>query len=203
MAWTFKENLKPQDLDGISKDQIDQHFDVLYKGYVTKTNELQDKVRNMKTEDFVGNATYSELREIKKEEVFATNGARLHEGYFGNLKQGAQASGPILDLIKQEWGSYERWEAEFKALGLSARGWVILAYDWEDRKLHNYLTDIHSEAVWSATPLLILDVYEHAYFIDYGTGRAKYLDAFLRNVDWSKVNERVQSLRIQEHRAAS
>lgn len=199
MPRKFKENLKPQELEGLSQKQIDQHFDVLYKGYVNKTNEIEEKMKSVNLDE--ANATYSLVRELKKEEVFATNGARLHEGYFGNLKKGSgQPSGPILQLINEDFGSFENWQKEFLALGIAARGWVVLAFDWDDGKLHNYLTDIHSEGVWDASPLLVLDVYEHAYFIDYGTARKDYLNAFMRNIDWDVVNRRVEKLNVMAHR---
>lgn len=194
--------LKPtKELEGISRRQLEEHHDVLYKGYVNKLNEIEAKAPAADLAE--ANATYSLVRELKREEVFASNAIRLHEMYFENLGgNGKGPSGPILDLIKEDFGSYERWEQEFKALGVAARGWVVLAFDWTDGKLHNYLSDIHSDGVWDASCLLILDVYEHAYFLDYGTARKKYLDAFMQNVDWDAVNARVQRLRLVEVRKA-
>jgi Fe-Mn family superoxide dismutase len=200
MARTAKELKPSKELEGISRRQIEEHHDVLYKGYVNKLNEIEGKLPEASPAE--ANATYSLIRELKREEVFATNGIRLHEGYFENLGGTAPAQGPILDLLKADFGSYEKWEAEFKGLGIAARGWVVLAYDWEDRKLHNYLSDIHSDGVWSCSPLLILDVYEHAYFIDYGTGRKGYIEAFMKNINWEVVNARVERLQIQQHRSS-
>ncbi|MDP2727021.1 MAG: superoxide dismutase [Dehalococcoidia bacterium] len=186
-------------MEGISRRQIEEHHDVLYKGYVNKLNEIEAKVAAADLAD--ANATYSLIRELKKEEVFATDAIRLHEMYFENLGgESHSPSAPILNLIKEDFGSYEKWEMEFKALGIASRGWVVLAFDWNDGKLHNYLTDIHSEGVWGASGLLILDVYEHAYFIDYGTARKKYIEAFMRNINWDVVNSRVQRLRLIEER---
>lgn len=114
---------------------------------------------------------------------------RLHEGYFDNLGGKAGASGKIRGLIKRDFGSYEAWEKEFWALGICARGWVILAYSLLDKRLHNYLCDVHNQGgVWGCIPLLIPDVYEHAYFIDYGTGRKAYIEAYTKNIDWGFVN---------------
>ncbi len=195
-------DVKPAvEMEGISRRQIDEHYDVLYKGYVSKLNEIEAKIPA--TDKAEANATYCLLRELKKEEVFATDAIRLHELYFENLGgDGQGCSGQIYDLMKDDFGSYEKWEAELKALGVASRGWVILAFDWADRKLHNYITDIHSEAVWGASALLILDVYEHAYFIDYGTARKKYLDAFVKNINWAAVNNRIEHLRLAEARKA-
>ncbi len=201
MTRTPKELKPEQDLPGISKRQIEEHHDVLYKGYVNKLNEIE---ANLPSADTTGaNATYSALRELKREEVFATNAIRLHEAYFENLAPGQTCSGPILDLIDEDFGSYDAWEKEFRALGICARGWVVLGYDWQDMRLHNYLSDIHSDGVWGVSPLLILDVYEHAYMIDQGTARAKYIEAFCHNINWDVVNQRVEFLRIAEARAAA
>ena len=198
MPWTAKELKPAKELVGISKKQIEQHHDVLYRGYVNKLNEIESKLPTAPPAE--ANATYSLIRELKREEVFATQAIRLHEGYFQNLGGDGAPKGAILDLIKKNLGSYEKWEEEFRALGIAARGWVVLAFDWADKKLHNYLSDIHSDGVWSCSPLLILDVYEHAYFIDYGTGRKAYIEAFMKNVNWEVVNQRVKDLNLLEHR---
>lgn len=183
-------------MDGISKQEMDQHWGILYKGYVAKLNEIR---ANLETVDYSkANQTYSDLRGLKTEEIFALNGAKLHEWYFDNLGgKGGRPGGRILELIERDFGSYEKWETEFKSIGLAVRGWVVLAYDLDDGKLHNYGQDAHNVGVpWGAYPLLILDVYEHAYGIDYGVKRAPYLDAFMRNVDWSEVNERLAKFHL-------
>ncbi len=200
MTHTAKE-LKPiRELPGLSQRQIEEHHDVLYKGYVNKLNEIETKLESADPAE--ANATFSLIRELKREEVFATNAIRLHEGYFENLGGAGAASGPIAELIAADFGSYEKWEAEFRALGIAARGWVVLAYDWNLRQLRNYLSDIHSDGVWDASTLLILDVYEHAYFLDYGTARRRYLDAFFQNLNWDVVNARVERLGIIGNRQA-
>lgn len=192
--------LKPKGaLDGISERQIAEHYDVLYKGYVNKLNEMERRMTEANPAE--ANATYSIIRELKREEVFASNAIRLHEWYFENLGgAGGRPTGEIARLIEEDFGSYEKWEAEFRGLGMAARGWVVLAFDWADRRLHNYLSDIHSDGVWHASPLLVLDVYEHAYFLDYGTSRKGYIEAFMRNIAWDVVNARVQQLAIPAHR---
>lgn len=200
MPRTAKELKPAQELSGISKRQIDEHHDVLYKGYVNKLNEIEAKVKDANVAE--ANATFSLIRELKKEEVFALNAIKLHEGYFENLSaNGGAISEDLANLIKEDFGSYEQWEAEFKALGVAARGWVVLAYDWDDRKLKNYLSDIHSDGVWGASPLLILDVYEHAYFLDQGAARKAYIEAFMKNINWDAVNQRAERFRIREHRS--
>ncbi len=186
-------------MEGFTQRQIDEHHDVLYKGYVNKLNEIESKLETANPGE--ANATYSLIRELKREEVFATNAIRLHEAYFENLGGGGgRPQGEIARLIEEDFGSYEAWEQEFKGLGIAARGWVVLAFDWTDHRLHNYLSDIHSDGVWDASPLLILDVYEHAYFLDYGTARKAYIESFMKNVNWETVNARVKRLNLLAHR---
>ncbi|MFN7182011.1 MAG: superoxide dismutase [Planctomycetota bacterium] len=193
-------NVKPdiENLTGFTQKQLNEHFDVLYKGYVNKINEIEEKLKSASPSE--ANATYSNFRALKTEEVFTENAIRLHEGYFESLGKGSKPQGPIENLIKEDFGSVEKWEEEFKGLGLAARGWVVLAFDLETRKLKNFLTDFHSIGVWNAIPLLILDVYEHAYFIDYGTARKKYIESYFANIDWNTVNARVKKFKIEEFR---
>jgi len=180
--------LNYRELDGLSEKQLTEHHDVLYAGYVKKTNEIEEK---LKSADLASaNATFSDLRELKMEETFALNGVKLHEGYFDNMVQGgARPSGKVQELIERDFGSYENWEKEFRALGLSARGWVVLGYDLDEKKLKNILCDSHNQGgVWNMLALLIMDVYEHAYFIDYATARKSYIEAFFRNINWQQLD---------------
>ena len=185
--------LKYKELKGFLTDkQLSEHHDVLYAGYCKNLDKIRDAVKKVDLENV--NATFSDLRELKIEETFAANGVRLHEYYFDNMVQGGKpATGKIADLLKRDFGSVEAWDKQFRACGLAARGWVVLAYDLEDGKLHNYIADAHNQGgIWNAIALLILDVYEHAYFVDYATGRKKYIEGFMQNVDWDAVNKRLE-----------
>lgn len=185
--------LKYKELEGLSEKQLKEHHDVLYAGYVKKIGEIEEKLKNVDASS--ANATYSDLRELKMEETFALNGVKLHEGYFDNMAPDVfprDVSGKILEMISRDFGSYENWEKEFKALGLCARGWVVLGYDLDEKKLKNILCDSHNQgAPWNMIALLIMDVYEHAYFIDYATGRKAYIEAFFKNIDWQYVDRRI------------
>ncbi|MEK7643521.1 MAG: Fe-Mn family superoxide dismutase [Patescibacteria group bacterium] len=179
--------LKYTSLDGISEKQLKEHHDVLYVGYTKKVAEIEEK---LKTVDLAtANATSSDLRALKIEETFALNGVKLHEGYFDNMKSGGSSpSGVVAALITRDFGSYEKWEAEFKALGLAARGWVVLGYDLDEGKLRNVVCDSHNQGgVWNMVALMIMDVYEHAYFIDFATARKAYIETFFKNIDWDAV----------------
>jgi len=181
-------------LKNISDKQLQQHRDTLYKGYVSKINEIDEKLHKIEVQ---GNATYSEYRELKIEEIFATNGVSLHEGYFENLGGGGgPPKGKIAEIINRDFGSFENFVKDLKAAGASARGWVVTAYNFLEGRLHNYVCERHDiGGVWWTWPLLIMDVYEHAYFIDYGVKRPDYIQAFLDNINWEAVNQRIDDLK--------
>ncbi|KAB2954547.1 superoxide dismutase [Heliorestis acidaminivorans] len=179
-------------LRGISPKQIKEHYK-LYEGYVKTINEIRSRLQQVDRRD--QNPRYTPYRGLKVEEPFNINGVVLHELYFENLGGTGRPHGPIVDALKKNFGSYEAWEADFKAAAGASRGWVLLSLDFRDNKLHNYLADAHDKGIVDcATTLLIIDMYEHAYFLDYGTERERYIDAFMKNIDWDVVNRRYQSL---------
>lgn len=181
--------LSYKELRGLSEKQLSEHYNVLYSGYVKKVNEIRESLNRV--DSSLANVSYSEIRELKLELSFVLNGVRLHEMYFENMTPERQEIGTDLRLrINSDFGSFEKWEKEFRALGLAARGWVVLALN-DEGFLENYLCDWHSHGgIWRAKPLLVLDVYEHAYFIDYGTNRGAYIDAFLKNINWKVISRR-------------
>ncbi len=185
--------LKYSKLDGLSEKQLKEHHDVLYAGYVKKYNEINEKLSGVDLT--TANATYSDLRELTIEKGFALNGVVLHEYYFEGMGgQGGVPTGSIAELINKNFGSFDAWSEQFKALGMTARGWVVLAYNFDTKKLENYICDVHNQGgVWNTTTLVVMDVYEHAYFIDYATKRADYIEKYMANIDWEEVNKRVSS----------
>lgn len=192
--------LKYQSLDGLSEKQLAQHHDVLYAGYVKKVNEIRKSLETV--DKSTTNATYSALRELKVEESFALNGVKLHEAYFDNLGGKAPApEGKIADWIREDFGSFEAWAEEFRAEGIASRGWVVLALDLEEGRLHNFVSDIHNQGgIWGAVPVLVLDVYEHAYFIDYATNRKDYIGAFFKNIKWEECNDVIKRFHLEQFR---
>lgn len=176
----------------ISEKALEIHHDKLYQGYVNKKNEIEEKLKTIDRATG-NNATYSDYRALKLEETFAANGVYLHEDYFSVLGGEGQSTADASELgvaITAEFGSLEAWVTDFKACGMSARGWAVLAYDTNDGRLHNYIGDMHNQGgVWGAIPVIVLDVYEHAYFIDYGSDRKSYLEDFMNNLDWKMANE--------------
>jgi Fe-Mn family superoxide dismutase len=180
-------NLFTRDLDGLSLKMLEQHYK-LYEGYVKKTNEIQTKVDSADKSE--ANGVYSFIGELKRQETFAVNGMKLHEVYFGHLQGDGKAGGELLAMIEKDWGSLDEWKNEMIATGMSARGWAILAFDFRDNRLHVYGSDGHNVgAVWGAIPVIVLDVYEHAYFMDYGISRKSYIDSFFKNLDWNFANK--------------
>lgn len=186
--------LKYKELPGISEKQLSEHHDVLYAGYVKKYNEISEKLKSTSNEG--GNVTYSDLRELQLEKSFAFNGAKLHEMYFDNMTpEVQQCNGKVKEMIEAKWGSVDAWAEQFAATGMCSRGWVILSYDRDTEEIDTYLCDVHNQGgVWNSIPLLIMDVYEHAYFIDYATTRKDYLSAFMKVIDWNVVNNRIENI---------
>ncbi|MDO8504203.1 MAG: Fe-Mn family superoxide dismutase [bacterium] len=176
-------NLPFGELRGISQKTIEIHWGKLYQGYVKKWQEIQEKLK----------AGVS--RDLKVEESFCANAIVLHEAYFDILGGEGKLEGEIIERIKQDFGSFENWLEEFKTLGLSARGWMILAFDFNDGRLKNYIADSHnSYGIWGASPVLVLDVYEHAYFIDFGADKKAYIQAFFQNLNWQAINKKWKAI---------
>jgi len=183
------------ELDGISRAAVEAHYK-LYEGYVAKRNEILGLLADVDLG--AANQAYSAYRALKVDLTFAVGGIKNHEIYFDHLGgDGGDPDGAVRDLIVRDFGSVDAWRADLKATGMAARGWAWTAYDWDERRLFNYLGDAQNTfPVWNATPLVALDVYEHAYFLDYQTDRASYIDVFFANLDWGVVNEWVGRYRI-------
>lgn len=174
-------------LTGISDNTLTIHHDKLYVGYVNKRNEIEERLKTL--DRSTANATYSDLRAAKVEETFAGNAIVLHEAYFNVLGGDGQASGELVKQIEKDFGSLESWVTDFKACGLVARGWVVLAWDLNDGRLHNYVCDAHNQGgMWGTVPVMVLDTYEHAYMIDYGSDRKTYIEVFMSQLNWGEAN---------------
>jgi superoxide dismutase, Fe-Mn family len=182
--------LKPAllELDGISRAAVEAHYK-LYEGYVAKRNEILGRLAAADLDS--ANQTFSEFRALKVDLSFAIGGIKNHELYFEHLGgHGGDPPGALADMLDRSFGSVDAWRADLKATGMAARGWAWTAYDWDEGRLFNYIGDAQNTfPVWNATPLVALDVYEHAYFLDYQTDRASYIDVFLENLDWGVVND--------------
>jgi superoxide dismutase, Fe-Mn family len=190
--------LKPAlyELDGISRDTVEAHYK-LYEGYVAKRNEILGRLGGVDLS--AANQVYSEVRSLKVDLSFAIGGIKNHEIYFEHLGgSGGKAHGLMADLIARDFDSFDDWRADLKATGMAGRGWAWTAFDWDEGRLFNYIGDAQNTfPIWNATPLVALDVYEHAYFLDYQTDRASYIEAFFNNLDWDVVNDWAQQYQIR------
>jgi len=183
------------DLEGISRETVEAHYR-LYEGYVAKRNEILARLATIELEG--ANQVYSELRALKLELSFAVGGIKNHELYFGHLGGGGgDPRGSFASLLVRDFGSIPEWKRDLRETGMAARGWAWTAYDWDEQRLFNYLGDSQNTfPVWNATPLVALDVYEHAYFVDFGTDRRAYIAAFFDNLDYAVVEAAVETYAI-------
>ncbi len=175
-------------IDGFSDELLKNHFK-LYEGYVANVNKASDLINKVE----IGTPEYSEL---KRRFGWEWNGMKLHELYFGNLKKDAikiDDGSELYKKISDEFGSYEKWEKDFKATGaMRGIGWAILAYDKNDGRLFNVWINEHDAGhLAGLIPLLVMDVFEHAFIKDYGLVRADYIGAFMEAIDWSEVENRI------------
>lgn len=178
------------EMDGISKQTMESHYK-LYEGYVKKANEIMEKLESVDRDATKANQVYSEIRELKTELSFALGGVKNHVNYFSILGgKGGKPEGALLEQIEKDFGSFDAWAADLKATGIAARGWVWLAFDWDTKKLFNYLGDAQNTyPIWNATMIMALDTYEHAYWLDYQQNRAAYIDAFMKNINWNPMEQ--------------
>jgi len=189
-----KNELKPKGLKGISDQQLEYHFETHYKGYVAKINEIWDKLQTVDRSK--ANQNFSDYRALKVEESFNYMGVVLHQLYFENIRDGngTAPSAGLVEHINKNFGSFEKWKEDFKACGIALRGWAILVYDLTSGRLINNGLDAHNVyGLVNTAPLLVLDVYEHAYYTDQGPKRPPYIDAFFENVNWNVVNRRLEA----------
>ena len=187
----------PAKLSGLSEKLMRSHHENNYTGAVKALNLVEQRLSALSKEKEVPAYIYGDL---KRQELIRTGSVVLHEKYFANLGGNGKADGNARKLIERWFGSYETWEAEFKRVGNSlsgGSGWTILAFNQHTNELHNYWSADHTSNAPFSTPLLVLDMYEHAYQMDYGAAAAKYVDAFMQNVNWDEVNRRLEMLTMK------
>jgi len=192
MAYAAKDYSKIIGMAGFSETLLKNHF-TLYQGYVTNTNKVLDALAAMLKEGKTGTPEYAEL---KRRLGWEFDGMRLHEYYFENLggKAALDLPGKLGKKIVESFGSYEAWEKDFKAVGaMRGIGWVVLYQDNTSGQLINFWVNEHDVGhPAGCLPILIMDVFEHAFMIDYGLKRADYIEAFFKNIDWKAVEARLK-----------
>jgi Fe-Mn family superoxide dismutase len=192
MAYTAKDYGRLIGMEGFSQTLLNNHF-ALYQGYVTNTNKVLDTLAAMLKEGKVGSPEYAEL---KRRLGFEFDGMRLHEYYFENLggKGTLDKSGKLGKRLAQDFGSYGDWEKDFRGTAaMRGIGWAILYLDnVAGRLINQWINEHETGHLAGCTPILVLDVFEHAFMIDYGLKRADYIEAFFKNVNWAAVESRLK-----------
>jgi superoxide dismutase, Fe-Mn family len=181
---------------GISRKTHEEHLK-LWQGYANKTNEIRKALAELDVDPSKANQIYSQMRALKVNYAFAYGGYINHEVYFNTIGgAGGPATGEVARLIDEAYGSFDRWAQDWKATGIAGRGWAYLAYNDEEDRIFNFIGDSQDTFhMWNHHLVLAMDVYEHAYFLDFQTARAKYIDAYMQVIDWEEVNRRIQRAR--------
>jgi superoxide dismutase, Fe-Mn family len=176
----------PKSITGISEKVLISHYENNYVGAVKRLNAIGTQLAELdfaKAPNFVING-------LKREELIASNSMILHEIYFDGLGGGSSAKGPLIEAIVRDFGSMVRWRAEFAAMGKAeggGSGWVILAYSPRDKRLVNQWAADHTTTLAGGRPVLVLDMYEHAYHMDYGAAAARYVDIYMEAIKWENA----------------
>ena len=176
----------PSRLKGLSERLIVSHYENNYGGAVKRLNAIGEQLASL---DFASAPVFV-VNGLKREQLIAMNSMILHELYFDGLGARGDPGAALSDAIGRDFGSLERWRAEFTAMGKAlggGSGWVLLTYSRRDGQLLNQWAADHTHSIADATPILALDMYEHSYHMDYGAKAAAYVDAFMENINWINV----------------
>jgi Fe-Mn family superoxide dismutase len=189
-------SLDPKSIKGISEKVLVSHYENNYVGAVKRLNAINTQLADLdfaKAPNFVVNG-------LKREELIAANSMILHEIYFDGLGGGGTPRGALIEAIAKDFGSLERWRAEFSAMGKAqggGSGWVILAYSPRDKRLVNQWAADHTTTLAGGRPVLVLDMYEHAYHMDYGAAAARYVDIYMEAIRWENAMKLYDQYRAQ------
>jgi Fe-Mn family superoxide dismutase len=176
----------PKSIKGISEKVLVSHYDNNYVGAVKRLNAIGAQLAEL---DFAKAPNFM-INGLKREELIAANSMILHEIYFDSMGGAGRPSGALADAIARDFGSLERWRTEFSAMGKAeggGSGWVILAYSPRDKRLVNQWAADHTTTLAGGRPVMVLDMYEHAYHMDYGAAAAKYVDVFMEAIAWENA----------------
>jgi superoxide dismutase, Fe-Mn family len=182
---------RPWTLNGLSLQLIESHYENNYGGALRRLNAISAQIEAL---DLAKTPGYL-LNSLKREELIALNSTLLHELYFASMGGDGKPTAPLAEALARDFGSVDRWRAEFVAMGNAlggGSGWVVLVYVPRDGRLVNQYASDHSQSVPGGVPILALDMYEHAYHIDFGANVKAYVDAFMRNIDWLAVQGRYE-----------
>lgn len=186
--------LKYEELKGfLSKDQLSPHHGAHYGGAFKSLVQIEAELGG--ADRAKANANYSSVRELKREQVHAMNSVVLHEMYFDGMAPAAGDPGEAArDVLARRFGSIEGWVDDFKAAAISARGWAILCHHPVNQRLYNVVTDVHDVGpLVLGVPLVVIDCYEHAFYVDYKNKKGDYVSAYPRFIDWVEVDRRIKA----------
>ncbi len=189
-------SLDPKSINGISEKVLVSHYENNYVGAVKRLNAIGMQLADL---DFAKAPNFV-LNGLKREELIAANSMILHEIYFDGLGGGGTPRNALIEAITKDFGSLDRWRSEFSAMGKAqggGSGWVILAYSPRDKRLVNQWAADHTTTLAGGRPVLVLDMYEHAYHMDYGAGAAKYVDAYMEAIRWENAMKLYDQYRTQ------
>ncbi len=184
-------NFDPTQLDGLSERLITSHWQNNYGGSVRALNTVKQRLQSLLSDDDLPAFIYNDL---KREHLMRTGSVVLHEYYFDNIAPPGARDAELDRALAQAFGSLQNWEREFRRIGAGlggGSGWVMLAWNTHSHTLENYWMADHMHAPAASVPILLMDMYEHSYHMDYATATGQYIDAFLRNTNWSVVAERL------------
>ena len=182
---------RPWTLSGLSLKLIESHYENNYGGALRRLNAITEQLESL---DFATTPGYV-VNGLKREELIALNSVLLHELYFASMGGDGRVTSPMTEALARDFGSVQRWRAEFSAMGYAlggGSGWVLLSWLPHNGRLINQYASEHSQAIAGGVPLIALDMYEHSYHIDFGANAKAYVDTFLRNVDWKAVAGRFE-----------
>src|SRR5262245_32642502 len=182
-------------LNGLSQKLIDSHWNNNYGGAVRALNEMKQRITDAHGDRDGAEYVYNDL---KLEHLMRTGSVVLHELYFANLGGNGKADAAAQTWLAAAFGGFDRWESEFRRIanGLGGgSGWVVLGYNHQFGTAENYWMADHTSSPAMTEPLLVMDMYEHSYHMDFGAAAAMYVDAFFNNINWEKVLERISALR--------
>ena len=184
----------PARIKGMSERLIISHYENNYGGAVKRLNLIEEKLGEL---DFTNVAAGFLINGLKREQLIAMNSIALHEVFFDGLGDQSEPDGLLRDAIARDFGSFERWQAEFIAMGKAlggGSGWVLLSWSTHDRKLVNQWAADHCHTLAGGTPILALDMYEHSYHIDFGAKAATYVDTFMEAIHWQNAERHFKAL---------
>jgi Fe-Mn family superoxide dismutase len=184
----------PTRIKGMSERLIVSHYENNYGGAVRRLNAIAAQLAEL---DFASSPVFV-VNGLKREELIAANSMILHELFFGSLGSESEPEGELRGALARDFGSVDRWRAEFSAMGKAqggGSGWVLLTWSPRDRKLINQWAMDHTTTLAGGCPILALDMYEHSYHTDYGARAAAYVDAFMAAINWANVGRAYAELR--------